>query len=73
MMMMELNTSHFLKRTLWDFQNGKTLDDPKPESKVMICSKIMISDELRMMMMDDDNGRQHLLLLKEDTLGFPKF
>jgi hypothetical protein len=40
----------------------------------MIYSKIAISNQLWMMMMmkDDDDGRWHLLLLKEDTLGFPK-
>jgi hypothetical protein len=53
------DTSCFLKRTLWDFRNGKTLDDPKSESKVMIYSKIAISNQLWMMMMmkDDDDGR----------------
>jgi hypothetical protein len=47
----------FLKRTLWDFQNGKTLADQKSESKVMICSKNAISDKLQMKMMKDDDGR----------------
>jgi hypothetical protein len=62
MMMTEDDNFHFLKRTLWDLRYGKTLDDPKSESKVMICSKIAISDQLQMMMMmtmmmDDDNRR----------------
>jgi hypothetical protein len=69
MMMTEDDTYHFLKRTLWDFLNGKTLDDLKSESKLMICSKIVISDQLKMslMMTDDNDGRGHILLLKVDT------
>jgi hypothetical protein len=39
----------------------------------MICSKISIYDELWMMTMDDNYRRQNLLLLKEDTLGLPKW
>jgi hypothetical protein len=61
--MTEDDTSHFLKRTLWDFQNGMTLEDQKSESKVMICSIIAISDQLQMTMMmtDEDDGRHNLL------------
>jgi hypothetical protein len=57
--MTEDDTYCSLKRTLWDFQNGKTLQDLRSESKVMICSKIVISDQLRTMTMmkDDDDGR----------------